>query len=113
MRRSLLSVISAIALFNASSAIAIDNLDSNYVDPRFGRAKSNLYDLVNEKPEAEMMFWLKDSLFNLNEVSDKDLVRALYQNYTKSVAPPLNVTNLSAEHKQFVDVNTLSLLTYL
>ena len=96
MRRSLLSVISAIALFNASSAIAIDNLDSNYVDPRFGRAKSNLYDLVNEKPEAEMMFWLKDSLFNLNEVSDKDLVRALYQNYTTRTTTNCQLINCSS-----------------
>ena len=85
-----------------------------YVDPRFGKPKSTLYDLFTAKPEPEEMFWLKDSLFTPFIESSEKKVDVLFESKTQGkIKPPKTLTVLNDTLSDYVDANTSSVLTYL
>lgn len=85
-----------------------------YVDPRFGRPRSTLNDLISATPEPEEMFWLKQSLFVPKMCSEPKEIESLYIENTRSkVSPPKSSTDLSHTLSDYVDANTTSVLTYL
>ena len=85
-----------------------------YVDPRFGKPRSTLYDLVTAKPEPEEMFWLKESLFTPSIVASEKKAEVLFESKTSGkVKPPKSLTALSDSLSDYVDANTSSVLTYL
>ncbi|MGN1281735.1 MAG: hypothetical protein ACI4UM_07510 [Succinivibrio sp.] len=105
-----LLLLSELSLHSATAEIELPG----YVDPRFGRPRSTLNDLVSATPEPEEMFWLKQSLFVPQLCSDKDEIAALYNENTRSkITPPKTSTDLSNTLSDYVDANTTSVLTYL
>ena len=80
-----------------------------YVDPRFGKPKSTLYDLFTAKPEPEEMFWLKDSLFTPFIESSEKKVDVLFESKTQGkIKPPKTLTVLNDTLSDYVDANTSS-----
>lgn len=85
-----------------------------YVDPRFGKPKSTLYDLVTAKPEPEEMFWLKDSLFTPFIAASDVRASSIFESRTHGkIKPPKSLTVLNESLSDYVDANTASVLTYL
>ena len=112
MKIKLLTIFT-VACLATNVAYSADTDEQTYIDPRFGRAKSSLYDLINAKPEPELMFWLKDSLFSLKEITQSSEIDKLYQDNAKGVKPPVLPSSLNRGNSKFVDVNVLSIFSYL
>lgn len=101
------------ALFFTGQVYATESIDSAYIDPRFGRAKGSLYELLNARPGPEVLFWLKDSIFNLKTISDPDQVQKAFLSNHANLKAPTDLSKLGRDSSEYVDINTLSLISYL
>src|SRR5574344_61217 len=110
--RKLLIAITLQGLILSTQALAYYE-SSPYVDPRFGRVKSNISDLLNERPDPNKVFILKDSLFNTYSENNPEDIKSLYEQRALGVSVPKHIEPLSSTISHFANLNATSLLSYL
>lgn len=86
---------------------------SLYIDPRFGRVNNGLSALLDDRPDPNKVFIVKDSLFNTYSETNLKDINALYEQRAFGVSSPKHIEPISSTIYNFANLNATSLLSYL